>query len=180
MSVYLFLPSNNHGYPIAEHAERGLDHDIRTEIFSKLLHLLSGEVFMGIFASSEAHFKLNLIPVIEELERLLFSGILIVLADFKGQADALQFNLLLVSFGLAFLLFELELEGAIVQDFTNRRTGHRCNFNKVQSFILGQSEGSTGVHDTERVACIVDHRHLRNADEVIDSITFFGNCFRSY
>jgi len=132
---------------------------------NKFLQLGFPQVSMSSPPSHNLHEDPNPMTFLQKLLGVLQPIKQVVLAHLRGQANFLQFLLMLSGFLLLLPLLILEL--AVVHDAADRRAGVGGNLNQVQAFGASQSYGVPCVHDTEFLTVLVNDQYLRDANLLV-------------
>ncbi len=124
---------------------------------------------MGHLASAEAQAGLDLVSAGEELDCLIFLGLVVVLIDGDGELDLLDDDDFLFLFGGAFAFFFLVEEAAVVLDAADGRDGVGRDFDQVEAAFAGNLQSFEGRQDAELFAVFVDDADFARTNSVVDA-----------
>ena len=132
---------------------------------------------MSIFAASENHVDLHLVPILEESASPLDLELNVVLTRLRSQPNLLDLDgVLLASLGLSLLQFVLKFP--VIHDPTDRWTVVRTHFYKIQAGFHCQLQPFLGGKDTDHISIRIDHADRSDPDLVIDQVHLFRRCRR--
>jgi hypothetical protein len=127
---------------------------------------------------------LHLVAVLQEADRLVAAGLVVVVVDGNRELDFLDGDGLLALAGRALALLFLVEKLAVVLNAANRRHRGRRDFNQVETALAGNFERFKWGKDAELLALLVDDADFAGADALIDADklfrrTFIDGCFSS-
>lgn len=137
------------------------------KLFDDLFHDLTPLFYVSEFTTAEHYSNLNLVLVGQKANCLFHLEVDVVLSSFGTNANLFQLRLMAFAFLglLALVVFPL----AVVHDAANWRSGLRCHFYQIQTFISGQPDGVCGRHYTQLGSLCRNDSNWRNTNLIIDS-----------
>lgn len=109
-------------------------------------------VRVRVLAATEPHRHLELVTLVEELDRRLHLGVDVVVVDLRSHPDLFPDDGLLLLLGVLDALLLLEPVLAVVEDLAHGRLRGRGDLDQVEALFLGLGVCANGRHDTELFA----------------------------
>ena len=103
---------------------------------------LQADVLVRHFAAAEAQGDLHLVAFLEEALHGLHLHVVIVIVDAGAKLDFLDLDGLLLLARLGVLLLLKEAEFAVIEDFADRRSRVRRDFDQVETGFFGHWRAS--------------------------------------
>lgn len=169
---------------IALHPRHKLDHTIVANVLDQPVDDRVSQLAVSHLAPLEPQRGLYLVAVLQEPDRLVATGLVVVVVDGNREFDFLDGDRLLpLARGALALLFLVE-ELAVVLDAAYGRHRSRRDFDQVETSFAGNLESFKGGEDAELLAFFVDDADFAGADALIDADklfrrTFIDGCFSS-
>jgi hypothetical protein len=122
---------------------------------------------VGHLPAFEAQRGLHLVAFIQEADRLVLLGLVVVLIHGDGELDLLHHDdlLFLARSPVALVLFIKEL--AVVLNAAHGWYGGWGDFHQIQAALAGNLQGFKRLHDAELFSLIVNHANLFRANAVV-------------
>src|SRR5690242_17774813 len=95
--------------------------------------------------------------------------VVVVIVSAGSKLDFLNGDRYLLLLGLVCLLLRFVLIFSEVDNAANGRIGIGSNFDQVQAFFAGSTNGIPHVHDAQLLSFLANHAHFRYANSFINS-----------
>ena len=146
-----------------------LDHADFGNIISELLKQANAHLRTLLLTATELNHGLDLVPGTEETHSVTTLGFVVVLVNLQSETDLLEYRIRLVLARFTGLDCSFVLILAKIHELAHRRLGLRCDLNKIQIRLGGQTQGVLNTDNTDLFSSRSYQPHLRDADPIIDS-----------
>lgn len=166
------------------HPGHKLHHTVLTNVLDQPVDDGVAELAVGHLTSLKTERGLHLIAFLQEADRLVAAGLVIVVVDGDGEFDFLDGDHLLPFAGGAVALFFLVEEFAVVLYAADGRNGSGRDFHQVETAFTSDLQRFKRGKDAELLALLVDDADFAGADALVDADklfrrTFIDGCFSS-
>ena len=151
----------------AFHARHEFDQAVVADVEDQAIDDLVAEITVRHLAALEAQRGLDLVAFVQEADRHVLLGLVVVLVDGNRELDFLDNDdLLLLARGAVRLIFFVQIF-AVILNLADRRDGVGGDFYQVKRALPSHFEGFEGSHDAELLAILVDDADFTGADALI-------------
>jgi hypothetical protein len=161
----------------AFHARHELDYGDVADVLDEAIDDVVAEVAVSHLASAETEAGLDFVAAVQELDCLIFLGLVVVFVHCNGELDFLNDDDLLLFARGAFGLVLLVEEAAVVLDAADGWDGGGRDFDQVESTFAGNLERLKRGQDAELFAVFVDYADFAGANAIVDADKRLGRAF---
>ncbi len=135
-------------------------------------HDLSSQFRVRDLTPTKHQGDLDLVPFAQELPRVPYLRLKVMLFDTRPEFDFLELDDMLLLLSLTSHLGLLELVLPEVHDSDDRRTSKWCDFNEIETELLCSAQRRINIHDSKLGAVVAYDAKRRETDLTIDARTF--------
>jgi hypothetical protein len=121
------------------HARHKLNHTGVADVLNQPVDDLVTQLAVSHLPPAESEARLDLVAFVEEADRLVLLGLIVMLVDGDRKLDFLYGDDLLFFAGGALALFFFVKVTAVVLDATDRRNGVGRNFDQIKAALASDS-----------------------------------------
>ena len=158
LSYGVWAWDQNHDHQLAVQSGRSLDSRVIRDCSGHALQLLSADFGVRDFTRSKLASDFDLVPLSEELNRVLQEKRYIMLRDARTDLYTLYLGLFFL--GLPRLLARQVLVLAVIQDLTDGWLGTGRDHHEVKALLLRMGQSLPALQNAKLFAVGVDHAHV--------------------
>src|SRR5687768_5810386 len=120
-------------------------------------------------AAAKPDCSFHFVAVLQPLARVFHAVVVVVIVRSRSKLHFLDSDRDLLLLRLVCLLLGFVLVLSKIDDPANRRIGVRSNFDQIQTFVTGSTNGIAHIHDAQLFSFLANHAYLRYANSLVDS-----------
>jgi hypothetical protein len=154
---------------VAFHARHEFHHAVIADVADQAVDDGVAQLAVGHLAALKAERSLHFVAVLQETNRLVLAGHIVVVVDGDGELDFLNSDDLLALAGGAVALFLFVKELAVILNAADRRNRRGRDFYQIEPALASDLQSFKRGEDAELLTLFVDYPNFPGPDTLINS-----------